>query len=141
LGTLRRGVDVPKSLLYLTKLEVEDFTHKVSDIKDGVSKGEFSEPTTVSMMTWSPLDREGFVYDESRDRLCRASQDEFNARYGAILGSKDEDAESEAMKRLAEEEEMKQLNYSEPAPMNCACGHPVRWGERLCKICGQEVNW
>lgn len=119
LEILRRETTPSRTLLGSTLNQVDVVISGVSRIKDGVAKGEFFEPTTVSMMTWSPLENQATETPVSTDRTCKS----------VMLAEREE----------ARREREMELNYSfsEPEPMVCRfCGEST--GCCICNALPQQ---
>jgi hypothetical protein len=111
LEILRRDTTPSRTLLDSTLHEVDVVISGVSSIRDDVAKGEFFEPTTVSMMTWSPLENRAKETPVSPDRSCESF------------------AEDEGDREEARLERESELNYS--------CVEP---GRGFCMSCGESAG-
>ncbi len=72
LEILLRGGNHSKGLLQSMVTEIEALADGISKIRSDVARGEFSEPTTVSMMSWLPTENHARVQQETGDSDSRS---------------------------------------------------------------------
>ena len=137
LEVLRREGSSPHALWASTMTELETFTRGISDVRDSVSKGEFTEPTTISMMTWTPLDNQPTQADARANRECSTEFDRPSSDTRA-----DDSAEiffSEI--KMEDGGDSSGMTYSTPtnAKNFCRqCGYHLAVEERFCMQCGNS---